>query len=169
MGADCEVPPPTSCCWSNTMRTPVNGSATAATSGVSRRVGSLADITARCHSGRSNSDDTPPPVPCDSGTSNHACSACHTPLASVDSVVPPTSTISGSDATESRPTSLAPGGEDQSSPPLHSRPARSPLALNAVVPCECAFASAERTGAKSAAVISLSQPHPIEKLHTAEG
>src|SRR5207247_5653564 len=138
--------------------TPVNGSATAATSGVNRRVGSLSANTARCQSGRSNNDDTPPPVPCDSGTSNHACSACHTPLASVESVVPPTSTISGSDATESSPTSLVPGGDDQASPPLHSRPARSPLALHAVVPCECAAASAERTGARSAAVISLSQP-----------
>src|SRR6185437_16301085 len=95
--------------------TPVNGSATAATSGVSRRVGSLSGNTERCHCGRSNNDDTPPPVPCDSGTSNQACSACQTPLASVDSVVPPTSTISGSDATESSPTSLAPGGDDQSS------------------------------------------------------
>src|SRR6478752_424124 len=54
-------------------------------------------------------------------------------------------------------------------PILHSKPARSPLALNAVVPCECAVASAERTGARSAAVISLSQPQPIEKLHTAPG
>src|SRR5215208_5808393 len=169
IGADCDVPPPTSCCWLNTICTPVNGSATAATSGVSRRVGSLSANTDRCHSGLSNKDDTPPPVPCDSGTSNHACSACHTPLASVDSVVPPTSTISGSEAIESSPTSLAPGGDDQSSPPLHSRPARSPLALNAVVPWECAVANAVRAGARSAAVISLSQPQPIEKLHIAPG
>src|SRR5689334_21396886 len=169
MGADCDVPPPTRSCRSNTIRTPVNGSATAATSGVSLHVGSFCVITERCQSGRSNNDDTPPPVPCDSGTSNHACSACHTPFASVDSVVPPTSSSSGSDATESSPTSLAPGGDDQSCPPLHSRPARSPLALNAVVPCECAVFNADRAGARSAAVINLSQPQPIEKLHTAPG
>ena len=36
IGADCEVPPPTNCCCLNTIRTPVNGSATAATSGVKR-------------------------------------------------------------------------------------------------------------------------------------
>ena len=41
--------------------------------------------------------------------------------------------------------------------------------MNAVVPCDCAVARADRTGARSAAVISLSQPQPIEKLHTAPG
>ena len=37
IGAACEVPPPTNCLPSNTILTPVNGSATAATSGVSLR------------------------------------------------------------------------------------------------------------------------------------
>ena len=137
IGADCEVPPPTTCCCLNTIRTPVNGSATAAMSGVNRLLGvPIRRTRPRCHSGRSNSADTPPPVPWDSGTSNQACSASHAPLASVDRVVPPTLVISGSDATESSPISARPGGDDQSCPPLHSRPARSPLALNAVVPCD---------------------------------
>ena len=35
-GADSEVPPPTITCWLKTIFTPVNGSATAAMSGVSR-------------------------------------------------------------------------------------------------------------------------------------
>ena len=83
--------------------------------------------------------------------------------------MPPTSVISGREATESSPMSASLGGDDQSCPPLHSRPARSPLALKAVVPLECAAAIADRTGARSAAVISLSQPQPIEKLHTAPG
>ena len=101
--------------------------------------------------------------------SNHACSACHPPVSSVDTVVPPTLVISGMDATASRPTSLALGGEDHSWPPLHSRPARSPLASKAVVPFASASDSAARTGARSAAVINLSQPQPIEKLHIAPG
>src|SRR3954466_8023828 len=169
IGADCEVPPPTNCLPFKTIFTPVNWSATAETSGVSLRPRSLSGNTARCHGGRSNRADTPPPLPSDSGTSNQACSDCHTPAASVDRVVPPTSVISGSDATESSPMSASLGGDDQSWPPLHSRPARSPLALKAVVPLACAAASADRTGARSAAVISLSQPQPMEKLHTAPG
>ena len=40
IGADCEVPPPTTCWPLKMIRTPVNGSATAETSGVNRRVGS---------------------------------------------------------------------------------------------------------------------------------
>ena len=71
----------------------------------------------------------PPPVPCDSGTSNQVCSDTHLPSASVDSVVPPTLVISGSEAIESRPMSCSLGGDDQSCPPRHSMPARSPLAL----------------------------------------
>ncbi len=66
----------------------------------------------------------------------------------------------------------APGGDDQSSPPLHSSPARSPLALNADVPCDCAVLKADRTGAKSAAVMQFvaapsdrKAPHRTGKLH----
>ena len=72
-------------------------------------------------------------------------------------------------AIEQSPTSSGFGGSDQLCPPLHSRPARSPEAVNAVVPLRNAEARAARTGARSAAVNSRSQPHPIEKLHTAPG
>ena len=173
IGADCDVPPPTTTWPSRTILTPVKGSATAATSGVMRipvlRSDGTACAATCCHGGSSNSDETPPPVPWESGTSNQVCSDTHSPSASVDNVVPPTLVISGSEAIESRPTSCSLGGDDQSCPPRHSMPARSPLALKAVVPCDCAVRNADRTGARSAAVISLSHPQPIEKLHTAPG
>src|ERR1700758_4053408 len=142
IGAACEVPPPVSTLPSNTIRAPVNGSAAAETSGDSRCVESRVVDTPRCQSGRSNSADPPPLLPVLSGGLNHACSASHMPLASSDSAVPPTAVISGSDEIASRPTSDGPGGDDQSSPPLHCRPALSPLAANADVPCDCAFARA---------------------------
>ena len=113
--------------------------------------------------------DTPPAVPWDSGASNQAVSLSHAPVSSVDSVVPPTDVISGIEATASRPMLSSCGGADHSSPPLHSKPARSPLASNAVVPFLCAAASAARTGTRSAAVINLSQPQPMDRLHTAPG
>ena len=155
--------------WPTTIFRPVNGSATAEMSGVSRCLVSGWNVIRPCHCGLANSAETPPAVPCDSGASNQACSASQPPFGSVDNVVPPTLVISGIEATASRPTLSACGGEDHSEPPLHSSPARSPLASNAVVPFACALASAARTGTRSAAVISLSQPHPIEKLHTAPG
>ena len=169
MGADIEVPPAAIRCWPKTIAMALSGSATAATSGVSRLPWPLPTASPSCQGGRSKRADTPPPVPCDSGASNHACSEIHRPSLSVDRVVPPTLVISGNDATASSPMSSGLGGADQFCPPLHSRPARSPLALNAVVPWLSAVASADRTGARSAAVISLSQPHPMEKLHTAPG
>ena len=103
---------------------------------------------ALCHAGRSNRADTPPLVPCDNGESTQARSAIHRPCSSVDKVVPPTDVIAGSDETASSPTSSGPGGDDQSSPPLHSRPAVSPLASNADVPCFCAVASAACDGSQ---------------------
>src|SRR5262245_6177477 len=170
IGAACEVPAPTASCPSNTILTPVNGSATAATSGARRRcLMSRSTDNALCHAGRSNSADTPPLVPCDSGESTQACSPIHPPWSSVDKVVPPTDVIAGSEDTASSPISSAPGGDDQSSPPLHSKPAASPLASNAEVPCFCPAASADAMGASSAALISASQPHPIDRLHTAPG
>src|ERR1700730_9109918 len=123
IGAAWEVPAPSSDCWPKTIRTPVDGSATAATSGASRSsLDPRSTDSLSCHAGRSNSADPPPLVPWDSGESPHAYSASHRPCASVDSVVPPTEVIDGSDEMASRPMSLGPGGEDQSSPPLHSRP-----------------------------------------------
>ena len=126
MGADCEVPPPTTVSPLSTIFTPVNGSATAEMSGVNRlpvlRLPGTCPAATRCHGGMPKSDDTPPPVPWDSGTSNQACSASHRPWASVDRVVPPTLVISGREEMESSPTSAGPGGESQSSPPLHSEP-----------------------------------------------
>src|ERR1700733_5389386 len=117
IGAACEVPPPTRTCWLKTIFTPVKASATAETSGMSRRFGLVAGSTACCHDGRSNSDETPPPVPCDSGTSTQACSAIQPPWSFVVNVVPPTLVISGTDATASNPTSSSDGGDDQSWPP----------------------------------------------------
>src|ERR1700758_3788354 len=169
IGAACEVPPPVSTLPSNTIRAPVNGSAAGETAGDIRCVESRVADTLRCQSGRPNSADTPPLLPMLSGGLNHACSASHMPFPSTDSAVPPTAVISGSDETASSPTSDGPGGEDQSSPPLHCRPALSPVAANADVPCDCAFARAERTGARSAAVSSLSHAHPIDRLQTAAG
>ena len=43
------------------------------------RSGATAAAAVRCHGGRSNSVDMPPPVPCDSGTSNQVCSDTHLP------------------------------------------------------------------------------------------
>lgn len=102
------------------------------------------------------------------GMSNQDCSDSHVPAASVDRVVPPTLVISGSEATESRPMLSVLGAESQSSPPLLVA-RQILLASKAVVPVRCASRNAERTGARSAAVISLSQPQPIEKLRTARG
>src|SRR5689334_20246533 len=142
--------------------TPVNGSATADTSGVSRfpvaRPAGTALATPRCHGGRSNSSETPPLVPSDSGTSYQDCSPSQAPVAVVDSVVPPTLTIAGREATEFSPMLSCAGADDQSSPLLHSSPARSPLAMNAVVPRPAAATNADCAGARSVAVSSLSQP-----------
>src|SRR5215211_2741602 len=99
-----------SACWSNTIFTPVNGSATAATSGVNRCAESRFVLTPLCHPGRENNADTPPLLPWDNTKSPQACSASHIPPASVDRVVPPTLVIVGSDATASSPTSDGPGG-----------------------------------------------------------
>src|ERR1700694_771466 len=170
IGAACEVPPPTSPCWLKTILTPVNGSASAATSGLSRRwAASRCADTPFCQVGRTKRADTPPLLPWDNGESTQACSASHSPRASVDRVVPPTEIIAGSDATASSPISDGPGGGGHSSPHLHSRPPVSPLASKADVPWACAAARAEATGARSAAVIRASHPHPIDKLHTAPG
>lgn len=122
-----------------------------------------------CHCGRSNSTDTPPVEPWDSGESTHGRSPTQSPRGLVDNVVPPTVVIAGIDETASRPMSSGPGGADHASLALHSRPALSPLASNAEVPRRCALSSAAATGARSAAVTSLSQPHPIDRLHTAPG
>ena len=91
MGAACEVPPPI-VGWPSRMKlTPVKGSATADTSGVSRlpvaRPDGTAPCTPRCHGGRSNSSETPPLVPSDSGTSYQDCSPNQAPVAVVDKVV----------------------------------------------------------------------------------
>src|SRR5581483_4340669 len=109
------------------MRNPVNGSAVAATSGDNLCEESRFDETLCCQSGRGYSADTPPRLPIDSGGLNQACSPSHTPLGSVDNVVPPTAVISGVDDNASKPTSEAPGGVDQSSPPLHCSPPLSPV------------------------------------------
>ena len=169
MGAACDVPPPTKTFWSKMMRTPVNGSDTAETSGTSRRSGSSVPIPTVCQSGRPNSVEAPPAVPRMSGLLYQDCSESHVPWASVDSLVPPTTVISGMDATASTPTWSGLGSAEKLSPFRHSRPARSPEALNAVVPLANALASASRTGVRSAAVNRRSQPHPIEKLQTAPG
>ena len=79
-----------------------------------------------------------PAVPWVSGTLYQACSSSQSPSASVDSLVPPTATISGSEATASTPTSSGEGGADHRCPPLHSRPARSPVALNGGAGAQCA-------------------------------
>src|ERR1700737_1340169 len=169
IGADWEGPPPAyTCCW-KTIRAPVNGSAATEKSGENRCKSSRVDEMRFCHFGRGKTADTPPLLPIVSAGSNHACSASHTPFSSRDNAVPPTAVISGSDEITSRPISEGPGGDDQSSPPLHCRPALSPVAANAVVPWDWALLSAERTGARSAAVSSLSHAHPIERLHTAPG
>ena len=168
-GAACEVPPPTTTCCRKTNLTPVNGSATAATSGTSRRSAGPASGLTICHDGLPNNWEAPPALPWVKGTSYHDCSPSQPPSASVDSVVPPTAVISGTEATASTPTSSGVGGSDQFLPPRHSRPARSPVASKAVVPRRSAAASAERTGARSAAVISRSHPQPIEKLQIAPG
>src|SRR6201995_4596700 len=170
MGAACDVPAPTASCWLKTIFTPVNGSATADTSGARRRrLLSRSIDRALCHAGRPNNADTPPLVPCDSGESTQACSPIHPPFWSVERVVPPTDVIAGRDDTASSPMSSGPGGDDHSSPPLHSRPAVAPLASKAEVPCLCAVASAASTGARSGALTSESQPQPIDRLHTAPG
>src|SRR6187551_1978012 len=149
---------------------PVSGSPTAATSGDSRcREVSRSARILSCHRGRSNNAETPPLEPCDNGESNHAYSASHWPLGPTESVVAPTAVIAERDEIASSPTSSGPGGEDHSSAPLHSSPALSPVASNAVVPCSCAFASAATTGARSVALTNLSHAHPIDRLHTAPG
>src|SRR6478735_10761508 len=150
--------------------TPVSGSPTAATSGDSlRRSVSRSAVSFSCHFGRANSCDTPPLVPCDSGESNHAYSASHSPRGPVDRVVAPTAVIAGSDEMASSPTSFGPGGDDHSSAPLHSKLALSPVASNADVPCFCAVANADSTGARSVALTNESHDHPIDRLHTAPG
>src|SRR6185436_10493865 len=150
--------------------TPVNGSPTAATSGDSLRCAvSRPAASFSCHFGRAKSVDTPPLVPWDSGESNQAYSPSHWPLGPTDSVVAPTAVIVGSDEIASSPTSSGPGGDDHSSAPLHSRPALSPVASNAVVPCSCAVANADSTGARSVALTNESHDHPIDRLHTAPG
>ena len=84
-------------------------------------------------------------------------------------MVAPTAVIVGNDEIASRPTSSGPGGDDHSSAPLHSSPALSPVASKAVVPCDCALANADSTGARSVALTNESQDQPIDRLHTAPG
>src|SRR6478609_1299001 len=164
IGAAWEVPPPSLGFCSNTIRTPVNGSATAAMSGTRRWVESRPALNARWYPGRANNLEAPPLLPWDIGTSVQACSAIHRPCRSVDRVVPPTEVISGSDETASTPTSSAPGGDEKSLPPLHSSPAVSPLPSKTAVPWPWALVSADRIGARSAALTSASHPQAIDRL-----
>ena len=83
----------------------------------------------------------PPPLPATAARRTTPVQDA-TPAASVDNVVPPTSVISGSEATRSSPISASLGGDDQSRPPLRSRPARSPLTSKPLCQLACASAIA---------------------------
>ena len=76
--------------------------------------------------------------------------------------------ISGSEATESRPTSWPPA-VTTSLAALALETREVAAGVERRMPWVVRSRSAERTGARSAAVISLSHPQPIEKLHIAPG
>ena len=157
---------------------PLDGAASAATSGTSRQYRpdgcphgwpSAYELTtpgARCHAGWLNRTDGPPVDPWDSSGSVHAAWPRNRPAVVSCSAVPPTLVTWGRSPGNEMP--AAGIRRSRAWKPRHSSPPESPLATNAVVPLRPAACTAAFAAAASAGVKTVSH-WPRLMLHTAPG